>query len=54
MSDISKEQLAHDLAIAYTVVQSLKPSSDVVCSGDFHKLYDENYKIFLENIENNQ
>ena len=54
MSDISKEQLARDLAVAYTVVQSFKPSSDVICSCDFNKLYDENYKIFLENIKNNQ
>lgn len=54
MSDISKEQLAHDLALAYSVVVALKPSSDIVCTGDFHKLYDENYKIFLENIEDEQ
>lgn len=53
MSDISKEQLAHDLAVAYSVVESMKPSSHVVCTGDFHKLYEDNYKEFLENIENN-
>lgn len=51
MSDISKEQLAHDLAIAYTVVEALKPSSDIVCTGDFHKRYNENYEEYLQNIE---
>ena len=52
MSDISKEQLAHDLAIAYTGVEALKPSSEIICTGDFHAHYDDNFKEFLENINN--
>lgn len=52
MAEISKEQMAHDLALAYSVVEALKPSSEIVCTGDFHKQYLENYKEFLDNIEN--
>lgn len=51
MSALSKEQIAHDLAVAYSVVEALKQGTEIVCSGDFKNTYDEFYKIFIENIE---
>lgn len=51
MSYVSKEQIAHDLSIAYSIYLSSLKDSEPLNQEEFYANYKQDYELFLESID---